>query len=224
MKRLLVPLVALCVVVPAVALAADTDPKKRIDPADQAKARAVVLKRTDLGAGWKTVPPSPEESEPTCPGYDPDSSDLTLTGQAEADFERRGGATVSSSVEVFISRSDALKSWSRAATPGLPRCLASTLRKSVEEDGGKATIVKQGRIAFPRTAPRSVAFRVGARLTLEQQGKPPVHVPITIHLVGVGRGRADATLFTSGLGTGIPIGELRALARVLSMRLANAGF
>jgi hypothetical protein len=31
-------------------------------------------------------------------------------------------------------------------------------------------------------------------------------------------------LFTSGLGTGIPIGELRALARVLSMRLANAGF
>lgn len=224
MKQLLVAFLAFCVAVPALALAADTDPKRRISPADQAKARSVVLKRTDLAAGWKKVPPSPDDSEPTCPGFNPDSSDLTLTGEAEADFEHGSGASVISSVEVFVSRSDALKSWTRGAKPALPRCLAHIFLTSVEDDGGKATILKQGQIAFPKVAPRTIAFRVAARVTVEQQGKPPAQVPVTMHVVGVGRGRADATLFTSGLGKGIPIEDLRAFARVLSMRLAKAGF
>ena len=55
MGRRLAILLAVCLAVPALALAADGDPKKRIVPADQKKAAAVVLKRADLAAGWKRV-------------------------------------------------------------------------------------------------------------------------------------------------------------------------
>ena len=58
-RRLAIFLIA-CLVVPAIALAADTDPKKRLTPADQAKARSTILKPTDFAAGWKRAPASPD--------------------------------------------------------------------------------------------------------------------------------------------------------------------
>ena len=54
MSRRLALVLLVVLAVPALALAADTDPKKRINPADQRKARSIVLKRTDFVAGWKT--------------------------------------------------------------------------------------------------------------------------------------------------------------------------
>ena len=92
-----------CLAVPAVALAADTDPKKRITAADQAKARSIVLKRTDFAAGWKKVPASPD-SDLVCPGFNPDESDLTLTGEAEADFEHTQGRLFVASVRRSLRR------------------------------------------------------------------------------------------------------------------------
>ena len=94
MNRLLAALLVLCIAVPAVALAADTDPKKKITAADQAKARSMVFKRTDFAAGWKKVPPSPE-SDLTCPGFNPDESDLTLTGEAENGLRAHAGRSCS---------------------------------------------------------------------------------------------------------------------------------
>ena len=90
MNRLLGALLVLCIAVPAVALAADTDPKKSITAADQAKARSIVLTRTDFAAGWKKVP-APPDSDLVCPGFDPNESDLTLTGEAESDFQHAQG-------------------------------------------------------------------------------------------------------------------------------------
>ena len=55
MGRRLAILLAACLAVPALALAADADPKKRITPADQGKAASIVLKRADLAAGWKRI-------------------------------------------------------------------------------------------------------------------------------------------------------------------------
>ena len=51
-RRRLTILLLACLVAPALALAADTDPKKKLTPADQAKARSIVLKRSDFVAGW----------------------------------------------------------------------------------------------------------------------------------------------------------------------------
>jgi hypothetical protein len=144
-RRPLAALLALCLAIPAAALAADTDPKKRITLADQAKARSILLKRTDFVAGWKRTPASPD-SDFICPGFNPDESDLTLTGEAEADFERSGsGVGVYSYSEVWASKTDALKSWTRSDKPAAARCLGYAVRKGAESEGAQVRIVPADR-------------------------------------------------------------------------------
>ena len=96
------------------------------------------------------------------------------------------------------------------------------LREEFVKAGGTVTIVKQGRIAFPKLAPRTDAFRVVASVTVEPQGEPAVKIPFTIHLIALGRGRAEAGLLTMGLGTGVPTADLRAFAKAIATRLAAA--
>jgi hypothetical protein len=220
--RVLAALVALCIAVPAVALAADTDPRKRLTAVDEAKARSLLLRRTDFAAGWKRVPPTPDTNE-TCPGFNPDNSDLTLTGDAQANYEHaQGFPRVASSSEVYVSKADAVASWTRSVKPAFARCLAHFFRKGVEKDGGKVTIVSQGRIAFPKLAPRTAAFRVVARITVEQPGQAPVTLPFTIHVIGLGQGRGDAGLLFAGFGGGVPVADQRFFAKLTASRLAAA--
>ena len=84
------------------------------------------------------------------------------------------------------------------------------------------TIVKQGRIAFPKLAPRTDAFRVVANVIVEQPGEAAVKIPFTIHLIALGRGRGEAGLLTMGFGTGVSNADLRAFAKVIAARLAAA--
>jgi hypothetical protein len=216
-------LVALIIAVPAVALAADdTEPKKQFNAGDQAKARSIVLKRSDFVAGWKKSPPSPD-SDVTCPGYNPDNSDLTLTGESEAEFEyTQGFPVVASYAGVLKTMADASRSWTRNVKPALARCLAHVMRVTIEEDGGKLAILSQGRIAFPKLAPRTAAFRVATRLTVQTPNDGPVTVPVTLHVVALGHGRGEVALLTMGFGPGVPMAELRAFASVLASRLAAA--
>jgi len=221
-RRRLIAFLIVCFAVPAVAIAADTDPKKRITPADQANARSILLKRSDFAAGWKRVPATPD-SDLSCPGFNPDASDLTLTGEAEADFKHTQGLpSVSSFSEIYLSKSDALKSWSRTVKPAIARCVAHFFREGIIEEGGTVKIVKQGRIAFPKLAPRTAAFRVVANVTIEEPGQPATTVPFTIHLIALGHGRGDAGLLTMGFGNGVPNADLRAFGRLLASRLAAA--
>lgn len=223
MGRRLATFVTLCLAVPGLALAAAGEPKKRIVPADQKKAAAIVLKRDDLAAGWKRIrTPSGSGDDLKCPGFDPDESDLTLTGESRSEFDSTDGRFIASSSSVYVSARDALASWARNVKPAVARCIAYFLRQEIAAAGGKATIAKQGRISFPRVAPRTAAFRVAARVTFTEAGKT-VTRPFTIHVVGVGRGRGDATLMAMSPGAGIPAGALRAFARVLASRLATSG-
>jgi hypothetical protein len=139
---------------PALALAAATDPKKQINPVDQRKAASIVLKRTDFVAGWKKVPNEP-------------------------------------------------------------------VKQGIEKQGGKAAIVKQGQIAFPKLAPRTAAYRVVINVSHTQAGQTTT-VPFTLHVIAIGNGRGDASLVTFGLGNGIPGADLRAFAKLLAGRLATA--
>jgi hypothetical protein len=220
-RRAVVALLVLCVAIPAVALAADTDPKKRITAADQAKARSIVLKRTDFGAGWKKVAPAPD-SDAVCPGFNPDESDLTLTGEAEAEFEHaQGFASVSSFSEVFVSKADALKSWTRSDKPAIARCLGYFFREAVTEPGTQVKIVTAGRMAFPKLAPRTLAFKVVARVTVTANGETQT-VPFTIQLLAFGQGRGDTAMLAISPGAGVATADLRAFGKLLATRLAAA--
>lgn len=125
MSRLLAACV-LVLAVPALALAGHTDPKKQITAADQRKAASIVLRRTDFAAGWKKTPATPDtDDHPSCPGYDPNQSDLILTGEVEVEFEAAAGIpSVSSLANVYKTRRDALAAWTRSAKPALAPCLA----------------------------------------------------------------------------------------------------
>jgi hypothetical protein len=220
-NRLLGALLVLSIAIPAAALAADTDPKKKITAADQAKARSVLLQRSDFAAGWKTVAPSPD-SDLTCPGFDPDESDLTLTGEAEAEFEHAQGLlSVASYAEVFATKADALKSWIRSNKPATARCIGYFFRQGVTKKGTQVKIVNAGRMAFPKLAPRTTAFKVVARLTITENGKTAT-VPITIQLIAFGHGRGDTAMLAVSPGTGIPTADLRAFGKALASRLAAA--
>jgi hypothetical protein len=220
MRRRLGALLVLCIAVPAVALAADTDPKKKITPADQAKARSILLKRSDFAAGWKKVPPSPD-SDLTCPGFNPDESDLTLTGEAEASFEHPQGLFIGSHSEVFATRDDALKSWTRSDKPATARCLGYFFSQDVTEKGTTVKIVSAGRMAFPKLAPRTAAFKVVARLTITDNSKKTT-VPATIQLIALGQGRGDTSMLAVSPGTGVPTDDLRAFGKAFAARLAAA--
>lgn len=221
MDRRLLLFILVVLAVPALALAADTDPTKQINPVDQRKAASIVLKRTDFVAGWKKVPNEPDSgADPSCPGYKPDQSDLILTGEAEANFTGDPSRLTSYS-NVFKTSRDALASWTRSVKPALAPCVARLLKQVIEKQGGKAAIVKQGQIAFPKLAPRTAAYRVVISVSYTQAGKTTT-VPFTLHVIAVGNGRGDASLVTFGLGNGIPGADLRAFAKLLSVRLAAA--
>jgi hypothetical protein len=212
-----------CLALPALALVADTDPVKRIDPVDQGKAASVIFQRADLGAGWRKVSVGPDDvANVACPGFNPDLSNLTVTGEAKATYKKAVGIqSIYSGASVYETKADALALRLHTVKPGLARCLAHTLKQGMGEENGTATIVRQGRIAFPKVAPRTHAFRVMASVSVRQAGQT-VTLPFTLHWVGLGRGRAETAFFALGAGKGLPMDELRAFARLLAGRLAAA--
>ena len=104
-------------------------PTVRITPADQARARAALLRRSDFGAGWlggpiKTSPLSP----PNCPGFDPKESDLVVTGHADARYTTPG-FELDQDVQVMKNAADVQTDFARSVSPKLARCLAYQLAK-----------------------------------------------------------------------------------------------
>jgi hypothetical protein len=221
-SRRLLLFVLVVLALPALALAAGTDPTKQINTVDQRKAASIVLKRPDVVVpGWRKVAVIPNgATDPGCPGYSPDQSDLILTGEAASNFEA-GETKVGLESNVFKTRGDALASWTRGVKPALAPCLARLFKQVIEQVGGKAAILRSGEIAFPKFAPRTAAFRVSMSLSYTEAGKTTT-VPFTVHVVVLGNGRGDARLLTFGLGNGIPSADLRAFAKLVAGRLAAA--
>jgi hypothetical protein len=210
--------------VPALALAADKDPTRKINAADERKAASIVFKRTDFAAGWKRTSSPSDDENVSCSFYNPDGSDLILTGDAEAEFEQSGGfPSVLSYADVYATPRDAAASWSRTVKPALARCIAQFFQKEVSEPGTKVTVVNHGAIAFPRIAPRTAAFRINVKLAVTQNGESAT-VPLTLHIVVVGRGRAEAGFLTFAPSPGIAAADLRAFGKLLAERMKVAGF
>jgi hypothetical protein len=225
MRRLAVLLLAV-LAVPALALAADSDPKRKINPADERRANAVVLKRADLSAGWKkTSSPSTDDDDLVCPYYAPKGSDLTLTGDAEAEFEQAGGfPSVYSYADVYATPKDAAAAWTRTVKVAAARCFADVFKKeSASDPSTKVTGIKYGAVAFPKLAPRTAAFRVALTVAVTQNGETQT-IPLALHIVVVGRGRAEAGLMTFAPAPGVAAPDLRAFAKLMADRMKVAGF
>ena len=182
-----------CGAVLAVAAAAFGGPPEKeqvkFNAADQAAARAAVIRRADLGSasGWHGGMKKPDLSAgPTCPNYQPKQSDLVLTGAAEADFTNTG-VEFDSEAQVLQTAQMVMLDWKRSVqAPGAVPCLRQILAKSA---GSTAKLVSFGKIRFPRIARYAAAFL--ARVDVTTQGTT---VPVSLEVVLVGHSRTEVTL------------------------------
>jgi len=139
--------------------AGDGKEQIRFNAADQAAARAVVIRRADLGSGWAGGPAKPDLSAgPSCPDYQPKVSDLVLTGAARTTFQRSGFEFDSQSGVLKTRRMVALD-WRRSVlAPGVVPCLRRTIGSGL---GPNAKVVSFKKLPFPKLATYNALFRDG---------------------------------------------------------------
>src|SRR5438093_6091503 len=199
----------------AAVLAGDGKEQIKFNAADQAAARAVVIRRADLGSsGWQGGRVKPDLSGgPTCPNYHPKVSDLVITGAAKADF-RRSGFEFASQVQVLKTRRMVALDWRRSVlAPGVVSCLRRTLADGL---GSTAKVISFAKLPFPHLSTYSALFR--GVISVQAQGQT---VRVLTDIVLVGRSRTEINLTIAGPAaakSGISAAERR-LARALLARL-----
>ena len=109
----------------AAAAAAAPDPKVHLTKADQAIAKASLLRFSDLGAAWSGGAVKPQSLKiPLCPADQPNDSDLVITGHAESTLALASqGLQVDADVEILQTARQVETLASRdpaALAPGLP--------------------------------------------------------------------------------------------------------
>jgi hypothetical protein len=211
-RRLLAIVVLLALFPVGSAFADHFDPKRKIRPSDQARAKAMLLRKSDLAPGY-AVGPSEGSAHLNCAPID--ESDLTLNGEAESPIWIGGLTFIRSAARVYTSISDANASWRRTTSAPGRRCVATELQRLAGANGGRLVSLKE--LPFTRVAPRTVVFR----MVFEARAQGAL-VQLTLDLVGVSRSRALAYFFfASAAGAPSKAEELR-LARIVAARMASA--
>jgi hypothetical protein len=195
--------------------AGDGKQQIKLNKRDQAAARAVVIRRTDLGSsGWQGGPVKPDlSSTPNCPNFHPTVSDLVVTGAAETTFQR-SSVEFSSVAEVLKTRQMVRLDWRRSVVPraAVP-CLRRTLANGLPSG---ARIVSFARVPFPHVGTRSSRFRGVIRIDLFGRT-----TRLVTDIVITFRSRTEITLNAAGplsAARSISAAEAR-LARVLVSRV-----
>ncbi len=120
-----------------------------------------------------------------------------------------------------MSKSDAVKSWTRSDKPAIARCLGQFFRKGLNEPGTKVKIVSAGRMAFPKLAPRTTAYKVVARVSFTANGQTQT-LPFTLQFFALGQGRGDTAMSPSAREPGSPPRSCGRSGKLLAKRLAAA--
>jgi hypothetical protein len=212
MRRPAVVAVALALVAAGSALAAKGDPQKRITPADQARAKAMLVRASDL-PGFTVGPPQRDSGDLYCAALD--ASDLTLTGQAASRQFILQIVSTGSSSEVYESLRDADAAWRRSTSAAGVRCAKTVLGREFAKQGARLQSLRK--VAFPRVATRTVAYRVTFAVAAAQGD-----VPLTVDLVALMHSRAHSSIVVASvLAPPDRALELR-LARTVSKRMTTA--
>jgi hypothetical protein len=224
------PLVALlaaaCALVAAVAALAASPPSERVRlvPADVAMAKRINLRKADVGPGWTRKASSSAESSSGISGNASspaggcetgvDLSRFTITGEADAEYETKGGF-VSSSVAVFPTAAQAAGDLAAVMSPADRTCMARAIAKSFDasakQGGGSAVRYQIGATkVLPSSTFRALraehvyAYTIGGRVI-----GPARSVPISVSILAVSKGRIAAMLFaTSATQDALPLAPL----------------
>jgi hypothetical protein len=170
MRRLLLAALSGLVVTGA-ALADPLDPKVKYTAAGQAAAKATLLTQSDLGPAWtnrSTAEPSSLKA-PICPQLRPNYSKLTIVGHAESVFDNgNGGFQVTSDVEVWKTKKQAVQHMNALLKPALAGCIRYSLLKSVGQ-AETVTLLKTKVRKLGKFADVSVSYRVPVAIKVGKQ-------------------------------------------------------
>ena len=185
-------LAALVVALAAAAVALADDPIVKINAADQAKATAQLLKKSDVGRLWTGGPRKPDPLHAiSCPGFSPKESDLVVTGHADATFSSQNlGAQLDSDVQVMQRASFVRTDFARTMTPKLPGCLAHAFRQSA---GQGMKLLSATRLPFPRVGAVSARYRLTTLFTSNGHA-----FKVLLDFVFVGQSRTEYALTLTG--------------------------
>jgi hypothetical protein len=222
MRTLLGLVAALALLAPVAATAADGEPKKALTKQGQALARSVVVKKSDLGAGFTALPHKADEHLPKGARCgDLDESDLTVTGDtASPDFRLAQGSlfvTVGSTAQVYRTLREANASWKRGTSAQTVACLSDIVRLSAAP-GQKITVVSAKRVSFPSVSAKTTAYRLVLRVNVGGTQTIPAYIDAVI----LQEGRVQAGLLFTSLGAPVEQAQRAALASVVAARLAKA--
>ena len=219
--RIVTAVALLGLVVSGAATAADGEPRKVLTEKGQATARSIVLKRVDLPTTFsmRRRPDEPLPKGVRCDALD--ESDLTVSGDAQSPdfaFNQPGiYVTIGSSAQVYRTSREAGISWTRGNTAQTTTCFADIVRLSAPREQ-KVEIVSSKRLSFPKVAPRTIAFRVVAELTLPGNRRVRAYVDAVV----LQHGRIQSGLVFTSLGRPVGRADELGLASLLALRMAKA--
>jgi hypothetical protein len=212
-------LVAATAVVACLVPAARAGSGERIElnPADQAAARAAIVRASDLQRdGWSGHVVTPDlRPAPTCRNYHPKLSDLVVTGVAESNFLRSDRRGLDTKVKVLRTARMVRLGWRREVmAPGVVACQRRLWGKSL---GSGAKVVSFTRIRLSGIARYAVEFRGFADVSVSTGKK----VRLVVDGVRVSRGRSEISLveLAPASARAAVAADVRRLARLMVTRL-----
>ena len=115
---------------------------------------------------------------------------------------------------MFRTLRGAATSWRRNAKPAVGRCLADVLRRELAKEGIAFRVISAGPRPFPAVAPRTAAWRVSGRITVDGTS-----APLLLDAIALSRGRVITALVVLYDRSQPAAAEVRRLARVLAGRM-----
>jgi hypothetical protein len=211
------PLLAAAAALALVSAASAAGPIVRKNAADDALARDIVVKRADVGGtGWTGKVRALAKPQPfSCPGFSPKQTDLVVTGAAASEW-RRQAIDISSEAEVLQTAAMVRRDWSRTIRPALVKCLTGLYTGT--SGGTTTTALSARKLAFPKVAPMTAAYRVV--VTVKSSGGT---ARVVFDLVLIGKGRSEASLSFVGpeaVKAAMVAAEPR-IARIVAGRLTS---
>lgn len=211
MRRLLA-CVVLALVAPGLALGARGDPQNKPDAADQARAKAMLLRKSDL-PGFTRSGSGSDSPSGYCTALD--ESDLTVTAQARSPSFTAGATFVSSESSVYESVADASASWRRGTSAAGQRCLRTLVGKEFAKQNVR--LVSLRKTPFPHVARRTALYRVV--LSGAAQGIP---VKVVVDVIALSTSRAQAFVYLGAAFAAPARGAELRLARLVAGRMSKA--
>jgi hypothetical protein len=173
------------------------EPREQLSQADMRLARAAVIQRRDLIAGYKPSSiPAPKGER--CAGYAPDLSRTTLTGQAFSAFHAGPNVQITSTVRIFASQRQAVDAFTAESKAGMLSCTRRSLTKlfaGLRSKGVRARFYSASMPKLQRLGDLSVTYRVGFAVN-----SCKTTCPFVFDLIRFQLGRSVATVTTTTLG------------------------